>query len=167
MFNIGDLIIYSTHGICQIDDICDETVSGVTKKYYKLHPYESNHHVTIQTPVDNDKVLMLSMLQKEEASKIMEAFKQPSLEWNTNPNMRLQDFSSIINTGERTEIAKVVNTLMRRKIEAKLQGRNLYERDHKLLNTTQTILFKELSLALDTTFEEINRMAVRLIKENS
>ncbi|MDN7242994.1 CarD family transcriptional regulator [Planococcus sp. N028] len=167
MFNIGDLIIYSAHGICQIDDICDETVAGVTKKYYKLHPYESNHHITIRTPVDNDKVLMLSMIPKEEVTDIMDAFKEPALEWDNNPNMRLQYFSDIINTGERKEIAKVVNTLMRKKIEVKLDGKNLYERDHKVLNSTQTILFKELSIALDTTFEEVNQLAIRLINENS
>lgn len=158
MFTIGDQIIYSAHGLCRIDDICEETILGVTKKYYKLRPTENNHHITIKTPVDNDKVLMLSLLNKEQANEIIDSFHNPALDWNDNPNARLAYFSELINTGDRREIAKVVNTLMRRKIEAKLQGRNLYERDHKILNSTQMILFKELSLSLDTTFEEINRM---------
>ncbi|MDQ6596090.1 CarD family transcriptional regulator [Bacillus salipaludis] len=43
MFNIGDLIIYSGHGICRVDDICEKTVSGITRTYYVLHPMENNH----------------------------------------------------------------------------------------------------------------------------
>ena len=31
MYNIGDLMIYSAHGICRVDDICEKTISGITK----------------------------------------------------------------------------------------------------------------------------------------
>ena len=64
MFEIGDLIIYSAHGICKIDDICERTVSGVTRSYYVLHPMENYTQLTIRTPVNNDKVVMLSLLKK-------------------------------------------------------------------------------------------------------
>ena len=40
MYNIGDLIIYSSHGICRIDDICEKEYYGVAKNYYVLHPME-------------------------------------------------------------------------------------------------------------------------------
>lgn len=38
MFNIGDVVIYSAHGISKIDNICEKTFSNVTKTYYELHP---------------------------------------------------------------------------------------------------------------------------------
>lgn len=165
MFNIGDLIIYSAHGICKIDDICEKTVLGITRTYYILHPMENNHHLTISTPVNNDKVVMLELIHKEEAKEILESFKYLGIKWNDKPNIRLNLYSDIVNTGNRKEIAKVVNTLMRKKIEAELHERKLYEQDRKLLNTTQNILFKELAISLNTTFEEINEMVIRLIKE--
>lgn len=165
MFTIGDHIIYSAHGLCRIDDIQDVTVSGVTKKYYKLHPLE-NTRVTISTPVDNDKVVMLKLLQKKEALEIIETFKQPGVEWTNHPNSRLKKYSEVINTGERMEIARVVNTLMRKKFEAQLEKKTLYERDYKLLNNTQIILFKELARALGTSFEEINKQINDMIKED-
>ncbi|UJF27479.1 CarD family transcriptional regulator [Planococcus sp. 107-1] len=167
MFNIGDQIIYSAHGICRIDDICEETVSGVTKTYYKLHPLENSQRVTISTPIDNDKVLMLDLLDKEEATELLETFSEPGIEWNDNANARQNLFSSIIAAGDRKEIAKVVNTLMRKKMEVQLEGRNLYERDHKVLNFTQSILFKELALSLDTNFEDINNQALHFIREKA
>lgn len=166
MFNIGDQIIYSTHGLCIIDDIKEETIAGVTRKYYLLHPTENHHRITIRTPVDNDKVVMLSLMKKDAALEIIQAFENPPLEWNESPNARFTYFSEILNTGDRKSVAQVVNTLMRRKIDAKLEGKNLYERDHRILNNAQSILFKELALALDTTFEEVNRLvATQLEKE--
>lgn len=165
MFIIGDHIIYSAHGLCRIDDIRDETVSGVTKKYYKLHPLE-NTRVTISTPVDNEKVVMLKLLQKEQALEIIETFKQPGAEWDSQPNSRLKQYSQLINTGDRMQIAKVINTLMRKKFEAQLEKKTFYERDYRLLNNTQIILFQELARSLDTSFEEINKMVNDIIKED-
>ena len=166
MFNIGDQIIYSTHGLCIIDDIKEETISGVTKKYYLLHPTENHHRITIRTPVDNDKVVMLSLMKKDAALEIIESFTNPASEWIESPNARFTHFSDILNSGNRKEVAQVVNTLMKRKIAAKLEGKNLYERDHRILNSTQSILFKELTLALNTTFEEISlKVNAQLQKE--
>ncbi|MEH7306801.1 CarD family transcriptional regulator [Neobacillus drentensis] len=54
MFNNGDLVIYSAHGICKIDDICEKTIAGMTKTYYELHPLDHNHQLTISVPVLKD-----------------------------------------------------------------------------------------------------------------
>ncbi|MFJ5716013.1 CarD family transcriptional regulator [Neobacillus sp. NPDC093127] len=164
MFTIGDLIIYSAHGICRVDDICEKTVSGMTRPYYVLHPIENNHQLTISTPVNNNKVVMLELIHQEGANEILESFKDPGIKWVDNPNIRYRLYSDIINTGDRKEIALVVNTLMAEKMEVELHGRKLYEQDRKLLTTTQNILFKELAISLKTTFEEINDRVIRLIK---
>ncbi|WP_328591989.1 hypothetical protein [Bacillus salipaludis] len=97
---------------------------------------------------------------------MLESFKYPGIKWADNPSTRLNLYSDTVNTGDRKEIAKVVNTLMGKKIEAELHGKKLYEQDRKLLNNTQNILFKELAISLNTTFEEINEMVIRLIKEH-
>ncbi|MGO5067087.1 MULTISPECIES: CarD family transcriptional regulator [unclassified Clostridium] len=66
MFSIGDLIIYSGQGICFIDDISKKTYGDFTKEYYVLHPIE-NYKLTISIPVDNDKVTMLEIIDRNEA----------------------------------------------------------------------------------------------------
>ena len=58
MFNVGDLIIYSSLGICRIVNICERTYNGKTRNYYEIQPVE-DHNLTIHNPVDNDKVVML------------------------------------------------------------------------------------------------------------
>lgn len=72
MFKVGDLIIYSGQGICRIDDICKQRFLGEAKDYYVLHPIASPSLKT-STPVDNDKVLMLELINMDEALEIIEA----------------------------------------------------------------------------------------------
>ncbi|WP_264737487.1 CarD family transcriptional regulator [Cytobacillus firmus] len=167
MYNIGDLMIYSAHGICRVDDICEKSISGITRMYYVLHPLEDDHQLTISTPINNDKVVMLDLIQKDEALNILSSFKKPGIKWNDKPNVRLNLFKEIVNTGDRKEIAKVVNTLLRKKLEAEQHDKKLYEQDQKLLNAVRKILFKELSLSLGKSAEEIEEMVKKMIKESS
>lgn len=165
MFDIGDLIIYSSHGICKIDDICDKTVSGVTRKYYVLHPLENNHDLTISTPINNDQVLMKGLINKEEAFEILETFNEPGMKWNNNANPRFNFFTKIVHSGNRKEIAKVVNTLMRKQIELENSDKKLYQKDETLLNDTQNILFEELAIAMETSYKQIHEMVLNKIQK--
>ena len=163
MFNIGDLIIYSGHGICQIDEICNKSILGVTRKYYVLHPVQDTK-LTISTPVDNDTVVMHAIINKNEAEEILESFKQPGIEWIEKNSQRPQIYHEIVNAGNRKEISKIVNTLMRKKHEIEMSGRKFHEYDRKLLTFVSNILFAELAISLNTTFDEILEKVTSLIR---
>lgn len=168
MFNIGDLIIYVAHGICIIDDICEKTYMGITQNYDVLHPLE-DCKFKISTPVDNDKVTMLELIDKEEAKVIMESFLQPGISWVEIMSHPTQLYSEVVKQGNRKEIAKVVNTLMRKKYRAESNGRKFHKTDNDLLSYVQNILFAELAMSFNTTFEEINDkvMSLLAISENN
>ncbi|WP_409274537.1 CarD family transcriptional regulator [Neobacillus sp. SCS-31] len=167
MFSIGDFMIYSAHGICKVDDICEKTVSGITKTYYVLHPIDSIGHLTISSPVDNDKVAMLELMSKEEANELLESFQYPGVKWIENPNFRYRQYNDIVNTGNRKEIAKVVKTLMQKKLDAELHGKKLYESDRKLLEHIQHVLFKELAISLETTVEKVHDIVIQFVKQST
>lgn len=166
MFNIGDLIIYSAHGICKIDDICEKTVAGVTRKYYVMHPVENDNQLRISTPVDNDKVKMQGLIEKEEAFELLESFKYPGAKWLDNANTRNNSYTKAVDSGNRKEIAGVANTLIRKRIELERDDKKLNQKDGKLLRYIQNILFKELAIALDTTEGQIHDMVSKRIKGN-
>lgn len=154
MFKKGDLIIYSSHGICKIDDICEKTISNVTKKYYSLHPMD-DRKLSISIPVDNDKVTIQELLTKEEAENIIESFKLEGYEWIAIDNERSTKYNEILKEGNRMEIAKIANTLMKKKVELDSNGKKFHEKDKKILLGIQNILFTELAFILNTTLEEI------------
>lgn len=165
MFEVGDLIIYSGQGICHIDDVCKKTILGESKDYYILHPVASPS-LKISTPIDNKKVLMMGLISKDEACEVIEDFKKPGIEWIEIASNRLGQYSKIVKKGNRKEILKVANTLIRKKYEIELKGRKMYEQDNNLLNNIKNILFSELAIALNTTIEDINEKITRLITES-
>lgn len=166
MFKIGDLIIYSGQGICRVDNICDKTYAGQTRTYYELHPIENNHHLTISTPVDNDKTMMLKLMNKQEAEEILETFNSEGIKWIEKTQLRNQVYADIVKTGNRSEIAKVANTLMKKKYEVEMTGRKFFEYDSRLLHRIQSILFKELSIALNSSYDHISEMIHSIINKD-
>ncbi len=163
MFEIGDVIVYSAHGLCRIDDICERTLAGETRTYYVMHPL-GDDNLTISCPVDSNKVKMLKTLERDEAEKVLQSFKEPGVEWIDDYRKRNAKYKEWINSADRMLIAKVINTLMRRDKELQANNKQLYEVDRRMLADIQQILFKELALTLGTTYEEILRQAEEMIE---
>ena len=165
MFNIGDTIIYSVHGLCQIDDICEKTYSDVTRNYYVLHPL-SQANLTISVPVDNDKVIMLKTMNREQAEEILQSFNKPGIPWVEDVKKRKLQYNNVVKTGDRREIAKIANSLMRKNLEYSLDKKRMYDQDRRLLSTIQDLLFKELANSLDTSFEDISAQVDGMIQKD-
>ncbi|MFZ0444943.1 MAG: CarD family transcriptional regulator [Bacillus sp. (in: firmicutes)] len=165
MFNIGDTIIYSVHGLCQIDDICEKTYSDVTRNYYVLHPL-SQTNLTISVPVDSDKVIMLETMNREQAEEILKSFNEPGILWVEDVKKRKLQYNNIVKTGDRREIAKIANSLMRKNLEYSLDKKRMYDQDRRLLSTIQDLLFKELANSLDRSFEDISAQVDELIQKD-
>lgn len=165
MFTIGDTIIYSVHGLCQIDDICEKTYSDVTRNYYVLHPL-SQTNLTISVPVDSDKVIMLETMNREQAEEILKSFNEPGILWVEDVKKRKLQYNNIVKTGDRREIAKIANSLMRKNLEYSLDKKRMYDQDRRLLSTIQDLLFKELANSLDRSFEDISAQVDELIQKD-
>ncbi|MPM01284.1 RNA polymerase-binding transcription factor CarD [bioreactor metagenome] len=165
MFKKGDLILYSVHGICKVDDICERTISYMKKSYYILHPINDNN-LSISTPVDNDKVKILELLTKEQAEEVLESFKNPGKEWIEIDRERSEIYNDIIKSGNRNEIIKIVNTLMRVKIDLEKEGKKFHEKDKKMMLDIQNILFSELAFSLNMESDEVAKKVNSYIKQS-
>ncbi|GAB3800587.1 CarD family transcriptional regulator [Virgibacillus kimchii] len=166
MFKVGDLIIYSTHGLCEIEDISEKKVGGVTRTYYVMHPVEDTN-LTISIPKKLGEKNMQPLMGKEEAQKILQSFQMDGIAWVEDARDRYKKYSSIVKTGERTDISKVANTLMRKVNEASKDKKRLSEQDRKLLESIQTILFQELAVTLNKPREEIAEQVYSMIKKKA
>lgn len=162
MFKIGELVVYPTHGLCQIDDITERDFRGEVRSYYVLHP-KKDSSLTINVPVGSDKVLMLKTLTKVEALEILKLFNEPGMEWIPDVRQRQRKYSNMINSGDRRDICKIANTLLRKSNEAADNDKKLYEQDRKMLANIEEILFNELASALDTTMEDISKKINKMI----
>ena len=72
-------------------------------------------------------------------------------------------YNEIIKTGNRMEISRILNTLMKKRHLAETTGKKFGEKDSKLLEAIQSTLFSELAMSLNTTFEAINQKVLSLL----
>ena len=132
--------------------------------YYVLHPLE-NPKLIINIPIDSKQVVMQKVMKREEAEEILHCFQQPGIEWIEDARQRSKQYKSLVNTGDRKEIAKVAITLMRKNHEASKNKEKLYEHDRVLLANIKNIMFKELAVSLDTSYEEISKKVKHMISQ--
>ncbi|SOC43347.1 CarD family transcriptional regulator [Ureibacillus acetophenoni] len=164
MYSVGDLIMYSSHGICEIDDITEKNFSNQTKTYYVMHPI-NNAQLVINVPIHSDKINLQDVVNKATAQKIIDSFEHPGVDWIEKNNHRIHIYSEAIKHGDRYEIAKIVNTLMVKQHELQLFEKKLSSQDMKLLTSIQNILFSELALSLETTSDDIYNRVVECLKQ--
>src|SRR5699024_9374949 len=161
MFDIGDLVVYSTHGVCQIDDIYEQTIIGKTREYYKLHPVENEQHLTINAPVDGKGISIMEIMDEQEAKDVLQVFRKPSKE---DVNIQPATYTKLVDDGDRKEIASIINTLLRKKVEVEEDNKKLNGRDRDLLRTARSALFTELSISLDISIEIINKKILKMVR---
>ncbi|AXI07764.1 CarD family transcriptional regulator [Oceanobacillus sp. 143] len=165
MFNVGDQIIYSVHGLCEIDEICEKTFGNKTGIYYVLHPLEDSR-LTINVPIDSEQAVMLKVMGREEAEDILQSFQQPGITWIEDPRQRKKEYSNLINTGDRKLIVKVANTLLKKHHDANENKKRLYDQDRTLLTNIQNIMYEELAVSLDTSVGEISKRVTSMVIKN-
>lgn len=154
MYNVGDVVIYAAHGLCSIEDICEQTYSDITQTYYVLQPLNDSK-LTIRTPTDNAKKQLRDIINKEEAIKILESFTSPGVEWLDQNTHRMKLHVEIIKSGDRQKQASLLNTLMRKKQEYISIEKKFPQQEEKTLQSLQEMIFSEFSIALDKPSEEI------------
>lgn len=94
MFKTNDYFIYSSRGVCRIDDICDRSINHTKRTYYVFHPV-TDKDAKIMIPIDNQKIFMRAIISPEEAEEIIDYFSSPDvIPWNDNKKLRTKNLTS-------------------------------------------------------------------------
>lgn len=164
MYKIGDLLIYSNYGICRVEDICKMNYINDERLCYVLRPL-AKKNLIINTPVDNERVKIHDLIDRKTAEQVLASFYEPGIKWIREARKRYREFKEHVKTGDRLVLAKVLNTLLRKNIELKEQRKKLHVQDRNLLEQIKKILFYELAMVFDTTYERIEDEINRRILE--
>ncbi len=154
MYNVGDVVIYSSHGLCSIEDICEQTFNDITKTYYALKPL-NEPQLFIRIPIDNSQKRLRDVIKKEDALNILHSFTSPGVEWIEQSTHRLRFHLEIIKSGNRQKQANLLNTLLRKKLEYSATEKKFPNQEEKLLKSLQETIFSEFSIALNKSSDEI------------
>ena len=97
MFQIGDVLVYTTYGICRVENIIEMNFNGSLTKYYILVPLsEAKTELTI--PVDNPitNSRLHKLLTPDEINEIINQIVYLEPFWIPNDNERKKAFNDII-----------------------------------------------------------------------
>jgi CarD family transcriptional regulator len=145
MFKIGDLAVYPAHGVGRIESVESRQVSGKHQDFYIMKILENE--MIIMIPVDKvSSVGLRDIIDVAEVSKVYDIMKKRDIPAdNQTWNRRYREYMEKIKTGSVYEVAEVLRDLYLLKEE-----KDLSFGERKLLDTAQSLLLKELSIAKKT-----------------
>ena len=145
MFKVGDLAVYPAHGVGRIESVESRQVSGKDQDFYIMKILENE--MIIMIPVDKvSSVGLRDIIDVAEVAKVYDIMKKRDIPSdNQTWNRRYREYMEKIKTGSVYEVAEVLRDLYLLKEE-----KDLSFGERKLLDTAQSLLLKELSIAKET-----------------
>ena len=149
MCKVNDVIIYGTHGVCQIVDLEEKTVSGVKKTYFVLKPV-NDKSATIFAPKDNAHILkkMRRLLSEEEIRDLIQSMPQENAAWVENENERKELFKGIIASGDHLKLIRMIKAIYIHKQEREAEGKRLHMSDERFFKDAEQMLYDEFQYVL-------------------
>src|SRR5574341_2196034 len=141
MFQVGDKVVYPTHGVGRVESIEEREVSGLRQSFYALKILGNGMRVMVPTQ-NADRVGLRGIIAKQDVPKVMAILKKNDVEICSNWNRRFKDNLERIKTGSLYEVATVL-----RKLVLLQKERNLSFGEKKMLENVRQLLVSEISHA--------------------
>lgn len=155
MFEVNDIIIYGTNGVCRIVDLEEKVINGVRKQYYVITPIYQNS-VTIFAPADNGNVLrkMRKLLTEAEINALIDSMVSEEVKWITNENERKEQYKRILAQGNHQELIQMIKAIHTHKKKREAEGKRLHVSDDRFFKDAEEMLYNEFQYVLKLTGKE-------------
>ncbi|MBQ5969197.1 MAG: CarD family transcriptional regulator [Clostridia bacterium] len=153
MFQINDIVIHPTAGVCKVKDIRHERFEKQAQNYYLLVPVGEKIETRIFVPVSSDRIKLRRPLQKAQIDTLLlNAGAAPAL-WYKDDKEREEKFDAILKSGNHAAILNVIGALLSESHRRTAENKKLRTADARLLTRAQEMIDREFShvLGLDRT----------------
>ena len=156
MYNIGDVVMYGTFGICKIESIEKRDFMGEENDYYILH-HVYNEKNTFYVPVDNAQAVnrLHKVCSKADVDELIGHMNAEAPIWIDNEIKRKEEYSRIIKSGDKKEIIRLIKALYLHRKELYAEKKKLRSSDESYLTIAENMLFEEFAYALDIDRSEV------------
>ncbi|MCR5303637.1 MAG: CarD family transcriptional regulator [Lachnospiraceae bacterium] len=154
-FDIGDLVVYGTKGVCRVKNISEmKAPSGTVRDYYTLEPLFLSDS-TIYSPVDNTKVIMRQVVTREYAMELIDDIPNIEILQIKDDKQREAALHDSVATCDLRELVKIIKTLYDRRKQREAVGKKATSVDEKYLKIAENNLYSELSIPLEIPMDEM------------
>ena len=165
----GDTVIYSTAGVCRVNDIVTRIFNHENVDYYELAPiFDERSTCYVPVNYNAEKVHIESAMSKEQAAALLEyAAIAPPTEWINAPNERKQQYNQIYRSGSREEKVRLIKALTLQEQKQQAQNKHLYAADERVFSGCKAQIYNELAYVLGKPAEEIETALAKTIRETA
>lgn len=156
VYSIGQFISYGNSGVCEVvgtSELESSKPGHEKKQCYILRPLH-DRTCTITTPVDNDKVIMRSLISPEETRQLLADI--PEIETLPDQSARQQELSyqRALHSGDCKQWICLVKTLDHRIRSRKAKGKKVTATDDRYFKAVTQKLTEEFSVVLGMNAEQ-------------
>ena len=150
MYNVNDVVMYGTYGICKITAVEKRNFTSEEQEYYILRHISPDKN-TFYVPKDNEAALskMHTVCTRAEVDDLISHMNAEGLIWIDNDARRKEEYGRILKNADKHELIMLIKTLYLRRKELAENGRKLRSSDENSLNTAENMLFEEFAYALE------------------
>lgn len=166
VYQIGEKVLYGSHGICRICGTEERTVDRVKRQYLVLEPVDQTG-AKYFVPTHNAAALakLRPILSREALETLLRSEDVKKDAWIEDENERKQSYRELINSGDRTALIRMVASLHRHKQAQAQAGRKFHLCDENFLRDAEKLLSTEFSLVLDIEQEQVGSYVLSAINE--
>ena len=165
MLDVGECVIYGSHGLCSVRDILVPSFleRGKEKQYYQMISAVDAGSV-LYVPVDGAEDKIRDVIPTEEAEGLIDEIQYvPELELPEGKKAE-PAIMSVIKRNLTDEMMALVKSLRKIKAVRESEGKKFASLNEKYLNIAEKLLYTELAFSLKTEKDDIKR---RVLEELS
>ena len=164
MFQRGEQVLYGMHGVCEIVDIETKKISGKATEYYVLQPAEqSGSKYYVPTQNQNAVAKMQPILTRDELNDMLHSADIQSDVWIDDENQRKQHYRSLITSGDRVALVRMVHAIHKHKAKLSAAEKRLHLCDENFLRDAEKLLGSEFSLVLNIAYDDVGNYVKGII----
>ncbi len=167
MFQVNDLVVFGTHGICRVEVIGSLQMSAADEDrlYYTLKPLYEAQQCAVYTPVDNLKAPMRAASTREEAVKLIGRIPDTPAMWVPDERQREGMYKEIMMRNECIGWLQIIKTIYLKKQKRLAEGKKNTSKDDFYFKMAEDLLYGELAAALELEQTAVKDMVIERIKD--
>jgi len=149
MYQIGDVIVYTTYGICKVNNIIQMNLNNVVKDFYVMNPLDdSNTKITL--PVNSQSTIerLHPLLDSNNINDLINQIPFIETFWIDNDNERKKVFTDIIKECNRQKTLSMLKSIKKHEISLKDKTRKLHAADEIAMKDALKLIVEEFSYVL-------------------
>ena len=149
---IGTYVMYGKTGVCLVK----EQIAMSGGQYYVLNPI-SDSRSSVYVPCNNPDLVarMSPLLSREEIDILLSNADDVKLVWLDDRNERAMLSRTVLSSGDRKELVRLLCCLMRKKAERIEIGKRLSTMDENFLQECVRLVQEEFSMVLGISEREV------------